>query len=157
MVGGDDMLRGVAFLYNRADYLNQPVAVNLSFGTDFGPHDGTMDWEQSLAAFVGPSFPGRALVAAAGNSGSVYDTPIHQQVHVNRTAVERVPLQLSGASNGGAQVWVAMHPGAAINVGLDGPDGPWIAPVAQGATDSAGTEHNRRPSGHLQRQQRAGQ
>jgi hypothetical protein len=139
MVGGDDMLRGVNFLFNRAAYLNQPIVVNLSIGTDFGPHDGTMNWEQALAAFVGPSYPGQALVAAAGNSGSIEDTPIHQQVHVNRTVVERVPLQVSSAQDGGVQVWVALHPGADMSVGLDGPDGTWIAPVADGATDSIGT------------------
>lgn len=144
MVGGDDLLRGVAFLYNRAAAMNQPIAVNLSIGTDFGPHDGTTDWEQALAAFVGASYPGRALVAAAGNSGSIADTPIHQQVHVNRTTVVRVPLlttsfQGDTVQDGGVQVWVALHPGADMSVGLDGPDGTWLAPVADGATASVGT------------------
>jgi hypothetical protein len=139
IVAGDDMLRAVAFLYDRAQFLNQPVVVNLSIGTDFGPHDGTMDWEQSLAAFVGAGYPGRAIVAAAGNSGSVSYTPIHQQVHVDRTAPQRVPLQISSAQNGGVEVWVSLHPGADMSVGLDSPDGTWIAPVADGASDSAGT------------------
>ena len=32
------------------------------------------------------------------------------------------------AQDGGVQVWVAMHAGATLRVGLDGPDGTWIAP-----------------------------
>jgi len=135
-IGNDDLLRGVAFLFDRADFMKQPVVVNLSIGTDFGPHDGTMDWEQTLASYVGPDHPGRALVAAAGNSGSIVDTPVHQDVHVAPGTTMRVPIVTDGADSGGAQVWVAMHHGADMKVGLDGPDGTWISPV--GDEDSAG-------------------
>ena len=62
---------------------SSPIVVNLSIGTDFGPHDGTMAWEQALASHVGPSTPGHALVVAAGNSGSIADDPVHQNVHVD--------------------------------------------------------------------------
>ena len=51
-IGNDELLRGVAFLFDRADSMKQPVVVNLSIGTDFGPHDGTLDWEQTLASHV---------------------------------------------------------------------------------------------------------
>ncbi len=128
-IANDDLLRGVAFLFDRADALGKPVVVNLSIGTDFGPHDGTMDWEQALASHVGPQLPGHALVVAAGNSGSVVDTPVHEQVHVSGGVTLRVPVMTNGADNGGAEVWVAMHAGADLLVGLDGPDGTWIAPV----------------------------
>ncbi|HLK38529.1 MAG TPA: S8 family serine peptidase, partial [Polyangiaceae bacterium] len=131
-IGNDDLLRGVAFLFDRADNLKQPVVVNLSIGTDFGPHDGTTAWEQTLASYVGPQHPGRAMVAAAGNSGSIADTPIHQNVHVDSGGSMRLPIMTSGASDGGVQAWVALHPGADLKVGLDGPDGTWIKPVASG-------------------------
>ncbi len=136
-IDADDMLRGVAFLYDRADALGEPVVVNLSLGTDFGPHDGTLVWEQALASFVGPDHPGRALVAAAGNSGSIAmaDGPlVHQNVHVNEGTTARVPIPTNGARHGGVDVWVAMHSGASLRVGLDGPDGTWIAPVPSGAS-----------------------
>ncbi len=136
-IGNDELLRGVKFLFDRADALGQPVVVNLSIGTDFGPHDGTMAWEQTLASYVGPGLPGHALVAAAGNSGSIAETPVHQNVHVNPSTTMRVPLLAPvGALDGGVQVWVAMHAGANLSVGLDGPDGTWISPV--GGNDSAG-------------------
>ncbi len=138
----DDLLRAVGFLYDRADAMGEPIVVNLSLGTDFGPHDGTTAWEQSLASFVGPGHPGRALVAAAGNSGSIGPedgTLVHQNVHVNEGTTMRVPLETGGASNGGVEVWVAMHAGASLRIGLDGPDGTWIGPVASGS--SAGKDH----------------
>jgi len=139
-IGGDELLRSVAFFFDRAAFMNEPVVVNLSVGTDYGPHDGTTTWEQALAAFVGPSHPGRALVAAAGNSGSPDETPIHQQVHLNRTVPETIPMQVDGATSGGVEVWVALHPGATMKVGLNGPDGTWITPVAAGASASVETD-----------------
>ena len=70
------------------------IVVNLSLGTDFGPHDGTMAWEQTLASYVGPSSPGHALVAAAGNSGSIADAPIHENVYVRSGTTLHVPMSI---------------------------------------------------------------
>jgi subtilisin family serine protease len=137
----DDVLLGAGFLFDRATALGKPVVVNLSLGSDFGPHDGTMAWEQALASFIGPDHPGRALVAAAGNSGSIApgDGPlVHQNVYVTTGATTRVPIPTIASQDGGVQVWVAVHSGASIRVGLDGPDGTWIAPV--GADNSAGKQ-----------------
>jgi len=131
-ISNDNLLLGVGFLFDRASAMGQPVVVNLSLGTDFGPHDGTMAWEETLATYVGPGQPGRALVAAAGNSGSIADTPVHQNVHVNPSTEMRVPLATPGAQDGGVQVWVAMHAGASLKVGLDSPSGTWISPVDPG-------------------------
>jgi subtilisin family serine protease len=130
-IGNDELLRGVEFLFDRADTLHQPVVVNLSIGSDFGPHDGTTAWEQTLVSFVGPQHPGRAIIAAAGNSGSIGGPQVHENVHVSAGATMRVPVVTSGADNGGVQVWVAMHAGASLRVGLDGPDGTWISPVEE--------------------------
>jgi subtilisin family serine protease len=128
----DDLVRGVQFIFDRADAEKRPVAVNLSLGADFGPHDGTLLWEQTLASYVGPDKPGHALIAAAGNSGSIAMTPIHQSVRVSKGQVTRVPVMTAGAAFGAIQVWVAMRNGADLKVGLDGPDGEWIAPVGDG-------------------------
>jgi subtilisin family serine protease len=131
-IDNGDLVRGVQFLFDRADFMAKPIAVNLSLGSDFGPHDGTMDWEEAIASFVGPDKPGHALVAAAGNSGSIVDTPVHQSVLVSQGTRMRVPIATQGASNGSLEVWVTMRDGASLSVGLDGPDGSWIAPVADG-------------------------
>lgn len=141
-ISNDDLLRGVAFLYDRADNdLHKPIAVNLSIGSDFGPHDGTMAWEQALASYVGSAHPGHAMVAAAGNSGSIADTPVHQNVHVSKSSTTRVPVVVRGVTTGGVEVWVSMHDGASFQVGLEAPDGStWIAPVSpsqQGAKNTS--------------------
>jgi subtilisin family serine protease len=136
-IGNAELLQGAAFLFDRADSMGQPVVVNLSIGTDFGPHDGSTSWEQTLASYVGPSRPGHALVAAAGNSGSIADGPVHENVFVQPGTVVRVPMTVPTASqDGGVQVWAAMHAGASVSVGLDGPDGTWISPVS--AANSGG-------------------
>ena len=79
-----------------------------------------------------PAYPGHALVAAAGNSGSIVDVQDHQSVRVSPTQTMRVPIPMVAVDGGGVQVWVAMHPGSELQVGLDGPDGTWLAPVGTG-------------------------
>lgn len=138
-IENDDLVRAVQFMFDRADADKKPMVVNLSLGSDFGPHDGSFLWEQSIAAQVGPSHPGHAIVAAAGNSGSIAETPIHQSVRVNEGATMRVPILTDGAESGSVQVWVTMRHGAKIKVGLDGPDGEWIAPVEAGHQDGKNT------------------
>jgi subtilisin family serine protease len=137
-IGNDELMRGAKFLFDRADFMQEPVVVNLSIGTDFGPHDGSLAWEQTLAGYIGDGHPGHALVAAAGNSGSIVDSPVHQNVHVSSDATIRVPIHTDGADNGTVQVWVAMHQGTQLAVGLDGPDGStWIAPLGGGQSAGA--------------------
>jgi subtilisin family serine protease len=126
----EDVVRGVSFLFDRGDAEKKPIAVNLSLGTDFGPHDGTMVWEKSLASQIGEDHPGHALVVAAGNSGSILETPIHQSVHVNPGDRMRVPVVTKGGNAGRVQVWVTMRAFANVKIGLEAPDGSeWIAPV----------------------------
>jgi subtilisin family serine protease len=148
-----NLVAGVQFIFDRADFMQKPVAVNLSLGSDFGPHDGTMAWEEVLASYVGPSMPGHALVAAAGNSGDITSSPVHESAHVAPGATTRVPITSSGTANGALEVWVAMRSGATISVGLDGPDGRWIAPIADGSeagkntpSYNAGVINGRSPS-----------
>ncbi len=106
--------------------------MNLSLGSDFGPHDGTMAWEQVLASYVGPSSPGHALTAAAGNSGDITSAPVHESVYVSPDATTRIPIATQGSKGGALEVWVAMRSGATLSVGLDGPGGTWITPIADG-------------------------
>ncbi len=124
-----DIVAGATFVDDRATAMNVPVAMNLSLGSDFGPHDGNTLLEQALASFTGPQHPGRAVIAAAGNSGSVVFSPTHQAVEVTNTRV-RVPVIAGGAPNNGTvQIWVALRAGSDIRVGLDSPSGTWISPI----------------------------
>jgi hypothetical protein len=136
-ISTDYLLSGVAFLYDRAAAMNQPIAVNLSIGSDFGPHDGTMAWEQTLAGYVGPDQPGHALVAAAGNSGDITSEGVHASVYVPPNGSRSIPIACAYGSPDGAgqvQVWVTMRGGAQMSVGLDSPSGTWISPVGANQT-----------------------
>ena len=139
-IENDDLVRAVQFMFDRADVEKRPMVVNLSLGSDFGPHDGTFLWEQVIASHVGPEFPGRAIVAAAGNSGSIAETPIHQSVRVTKGATTRVPIRTQGADSGSVQVWVTLREGANLKIGLDGPDGEWIAPIEEGHQNAKNTD-----------------
>jgi hypothetical protein len=134
------LINGVRFLFDRGDALGKPIVVNLSLGTEVGPHDGTASWEGVLASFVGPEHPGHALVVAAGNSGSIVEDPTHQSVYVAQGTKMRVPIITDGAGGGGGvQVWLTMRAGASVSVGLEGPDGEWVSPVASGAEQGHNT------------------
>jgi subtilisin family serine protease len=139
-IDNGDLQRGAQFLFDRADFMKLPVAVNLSLGSDFGPHDGTLDWEQVLASYVGPSQPGHALIAAAGNSGSIADSPVHQSVAVTGGGSIAVPITTTGAKQGTMQVWLTFRAGASVKVGLNGPDGQWIAQQGDGQEAGKNTD-----------------
>ncbi|WP_433935752.1 S8 family serine peptidase [Sorangium cellulosum] len=134
-----DILKAVQFIFDRADELNMPAVVNLSVGSDFGPHDGTSPLEAGLAAMVGSAHPGRAIVVAAGNSGALYEVDgvgpmgIHTEAHVSPHAETRVPIRTPSASSGQGYVWITFRPGDEVSVGLEGPGGDaWIGLVDPG-------------------------
>ena len=52
-----------------ATQLGEPIVVNMSLGSDYGPHDGTTPEEQAVDNFTA-SGNGRVCVVSAGNSGS---------------------------------------------------------------------------------------
>lgn len=134
-----DILKAVGFIFKRAREMNMPAVVNLSVGSDFGPHDGTSELEKGLAALVGDDKPGRAIVVAAGNSGALYtiggDGPmgIHTEAHTSAFAETRVPIRTPKAENAKGFVWITFRPGDEVSVGLEGPGGDtWIGMTGPG-------------------------
>jgi subtilisin family serine protease len=139
-----DIATGARFIFDRADAMGLPAAVNLSLGGDFGPHDGTTSLEKALASMVGPDHPGHALVVAAGNSGVLYegDTPeqtlgIHTQARVTHDVPARVPVLSPGTKgdaklSGSVFVWATFGATDDISIGLTGAGGVSIAPVGVG-------------------------
>jgi subtilisin family serine protease len=117
-----------------AGLVRMPAVVNVSLGSDFGNHDGTSIIEQALADLVGPGRPGRAIVAAAGNSAGVVNVPkfaypsplgIHTEVNLPEGSSLRVPI-VSAADpahvstlKGRMFVWVSFRPGDEVSVGVD--------------------------------------
>lgn len=60
---------GAHFVFDMAENLGLPAAVNASLGTHNGPHDGTSLMDQALDALVSEG-TGKAFLAAGGNEGS---------------------------------------------------------------------------------------
>jgi subtilisin family serine protease len=58
----------VDYVLKVAADLGKPVVLNMSFGSDLGPHDGFTDREDFLTQTFLPATTGRACVVAAGNS-----------------------------------------------------------------------------------------
>lgn len=145
-----DILLGTDFVFQRARDLNMPAVVNLSLGSDFGPHDGTDGVGRALGEFLDES--GRAIVVAAGNSGTLYgvDTGqyqgpfgIHTDVSVPAGEGVRVPMLTptpadeSPITRATLFVWIGFEPGSDLRVGLDTLDGAWVPPIGRGEIDSA--------------------
>ncbi|HET7546066.1 MAG TPA: S8 family serine peptidase [Polyangiaceae bacterium] len=148
-----DVLKAVKFVFDRARDLGMPAVVNLSLGSDFGAHDGSSALELGLSSMVGPDFPGRAIVVAAGNSAGLYDGlggpypgpfGVHTEVHVPRASVSRVPLLTPARTgnfvNGTAFVWLAFRAGDEVSVGVESKGSTLLAPlgVGQGSEADAG-------------------
>ncbi|MEM9694265.1 MAG: S8 family serine peptidase, partial [Myxococcota bacterium] len=147
-----DILRAAQFVFERAEQMGMPAVVNISLGSDFGPHDGSSLLEEGLAALIGPEHPGRVIVVAAGNSGALYrlgqEGPlgVHTEAHVSSNAVTRAPLRVAGISgqvSGAGFVWVHFKPGDDVEVSLEGPNGEvWVdftSPGEERGYDEGGT------------------
>jgi len=83
----------ISYIDDYAKRVNKPYVVNISLGSNAGPHDGTSFLTRIFRQFSGP---GRVFVVSAGNDG---DSP----VCVHRTITSRqdtVTTLLSGYANG---------------------------------------------------------
>lgn len=60
------ILNGVQYIVSEAKAQNKPCVVNLSIGSQMGPHDGTSPFDQMIDQIAGP---GTIVVGAAGNEG----------------------------------------------------------------------------------------
>src|SRR4029078_11400033 len=63
----DGLIDAVKYVFAKAALLGRPAVVNMSLGTNLGPHDGTHDLELALNNLVGH---GKVIVASAGNEQS---------------------------------------------------------------------------------------
>lgn len=75
----------IDFIFAKAEALGKPAVINLSLGDYYGSHDGldapTLFTDQLLA-----EAPGRALVAAAGNSGNLGNYHLSYSIPQSDTA-----------------------------------------------------------------------
>lgn len=141
-----DIILGAKFVFDVAVRMGLPAVLNLSLGGDAGAHDGTSTLETELSNLVGPNFPGRAIVVAAGNSAELFNSTtqypsplgIHTSVQVlpdgNRT---RLPIVVDASANPTISsdfiAWVQTREGDSLSMGVDTDTGECIAPIGPGA------------------------
>jgi subtilisin family serine protease len=142
-----DIVRAAEFLFARAEELGAPAVLNLSLGSNFGPHDGSSALERALTELVGPSHPGRALVLAAGNSGGLYVDPagryppplgVHTELHLPEGDVARIPIVTPDLRSGGAGIdgWIELRSGDSVSLALELEGTTILGPVAPGEAAS---------------------
>jgi subtilisin family serine protease len=139
-----DVVNAARFIFERAEEMGMPAVVNVSLGSDFGPHDGTSPLEVGLAELVGDAHPGRAMILAAGNSGTQYqgDRPgqvfgIHTESRTTKAAPARVRVLMPDAAHdttisGSVFVWVTYGATDAIEISLEGPKGLYVSRTSIG-------------------------
>lgn len=124
-----DIVEGVRYIFEKAEWLGKPAVVNLSLGGHFGPHDGTSLFEQSLEAFL--ERPGRAIVASAGNDGD-------QKIHIGGQLRPREAFTFTFVPNEETAYVNIWYPGAAnftvsvTSPGINGPPQTVLALRGQG-------------------------
>jgi subtilisin family serine protease len=119
------IIDGVDFVFQRAGV--KPAVVNLSLGTQFGPHDGTSTFEQALNLLSGL---GRVVTKSAGN-----DNQSAKHAEVFATPGGSVAQLFVGASGGGAIAVDGYYDQADnMNLTVTTPNGTVLGPVTQGNT-----------------------
>jgi subtilisin family serine protease len=120
-----DIVEGVRYVFDKAEWLGKPAVVNLSLGGHFGPHDGTSLFEHSLEAFL--TKPGRAIIASAGNDGD-------QNVHIGGYLRPREAITFTFVPNEETvylSIWYSGSANFTVSVTSPGVQGPAQTVLAQ--------------------------
>jgi subtilisin family serine protease len=132
---------GVNYVFQRATALGKQAVVNLSLGTQAGPHDGTLGFDLLVNALTGP---GKIVVASAGNNG---EDNMHGQLDLNGVTPQSMTLTVpTYTRNAGTQndfmVFSGWYDGAdQMSLTIISPTGITIGPVTPG-TQSTGNNTN---------------
>lgn len=70
-----DFIDGVNYIFNYASQVSKPCVVNISWGSQSGPHDGSTLQNQAFNNLTGP---GKIIVMSAGNEGT-------EKIHLTKT------------------------------------------------------------------------
>ncbi len=73
--GFSDFIKGIDYIFKYATAQGKPAVVNISWGSQSGPHDGTTLFNQACDALSGA---GKLIVMSAGNEGE-------EHLHLNKT------------------------------------------------------------------------
>ncbi len=71
----NDFVDGINYIFTQATAIGKPCVVNISWGSQSGPHDGTTLFNRACANLSGP---GKIIVMSAGNEGT-------EHIHLAKT------------------------------------------------------------------------
>jgi len=136
LIPNSHILAGLDYIFKKADALNRPVAVNLSFGTQQGPHDGTSIFESTMDSDFLHESEGRAIIVAAGNDG---DKAIHASGYFHsENMLDTITVEFEVNDNPietteqlQFEVWY-QAPSSSLSVTIVSPGGTCVGPVDTG-------------------------
>ena len=128
---------GVAYIFKVAAARGEPASVNISLGTNEGPHDGSDMFETMLDALTGPG----KLVSVAGGNEATNDPSFHyhasgsvnfDQIRTDGLVVQSMPVFLDLWYPGTDSISAAIsEPGFAQTA--------WVSPDTTGVSGEDGT------------------
>lgn len=107
----DWVIDATNYIFSKAQGTGKPAVINMSFGGQFGPHDGTSLYERALTEFTGP---GRIIVNSAGNEGSDF---IHLGYQVDYNGAESLFMPYQGAHIAVFDMWYSSDYQIDVRVG----------------------------------------
>ena len=124
------LLEAMKYIFDRAG--NRPCVINVSLGTNGGPHDGTTLVEQGIDSLL-KGAPNRAVTIAASNS---FEDGIHASGSVAQGAAVELQWQLVRDTVTDLEMEVWYPKADRFTVELIGPDGQSLATVAPGSNET---------------------
>ncbi|MBT3181673.1 MAG: S8 family serine peptidase [Deltaproteobacteria bacterium] len=98
-----ELIDAANYIFQKSAALEMPAAINMSLGTEIGAHDGTSLLEQGLDTLL-DSQSGRAIIAAAGNSGQLTGGR-HANLDIDVSNMAAIRLDGSSASYSVIDIW----------------------------------------------------
>lgn len=137
--GTTNIIDGVNYLFQVGAGLGMQTVVNLSLGSQQGPHDGTFEFDTMINALTGP---GKIVVSSAGNR---QEDDIHGQVTVtNPSTTMTLGVPTYAASGGPANDFILFsgwYEGAdQMSVTVISPNGHTVGPVDPGDSSSLNSQ-----------------
>lgn len=147
------IIEAIDYVIKRAKTLNKPAAINLSLGTQYGPHDGLSFFDQYLDTIIVNAGPGYIVVAAAGNDGN---NDIHGTAEGNSTTKNEILFEVpehtpaGGGGQDSIEIYAWFDLTDSISVTVRTPGSAYsLGPVEFSPDEAAGQGAVRTPHGFI--------
>lgn len=97
----DDLLDALDFLFRVADYEQMPISISISQGTNFGPHNGSSEFDHARDNMLN-AYQGRFMAWAAGNDNDKYG---HRTGEIGPEATESFTIEATGRGHMWLDIW----------------------------------------------------